>query len=80
VYNGGLTIALGPLRVGLTVDGVAAVPQTLSGLRADAVGSVAFEGPACRPGGSVLARVDPRDGLDEPDEEDNTLELSCPSD
>lgn len=79
VRNGGLTAALGLLRVGLTVDGVARVAQTLSGLRADAVGSVAFEGPACRPGGSVLVRVDPQDELGEADEADNTLELSCPS-
>lgn len=80
VHNGGLTAASGLLLVRVTVDGVVAVAQTLSGLRADAVGSVVFEGPACRPGGGVVVQVDPRDGLDEADEKDNTLELSCPSD
>ena len=77
VRNGGATAALGTVRVGLTVDGVAQVAQTLSGLSAAALGSVVFEGPACRPGGSVLAQADPQDVLDEADEADNALDLGC---
>lgn len=77
VRNGGETDALGTLRVGLTIDGVAQVAQTLSGLSAAALGSVVFEGPACRPGGSVLAQADPQDVLDEADEADNALDLDC---
>lgn len=77
VRNGGETDAFSAVRVGLTVDGVAQVAKSLPGLTAAALGSVVFEGSACRPGGNVLARVDPQDGHDEADEADNTLELPC---
>ncbi len=79
VRNGAAAAAAGRLRVVLAVDGVVQDAQTLSGLPADAIGVVSFDGPPCRPGGSVLARIDAPSGGDEVADADDTLKLDCPS-
>lgn len=79
VRNGGLSAVRGALRVGLSVDGVAQPSRSLAGLAANVLGAVAFEGSACRPGGTVRAVVDPQDDVEEVDEADNVLELRCPN-
>lgn len=77
VLNGGLSALLGTLRVGMTVDGLALTPQPFSDLGIGTIAEVAFEGPACRSGGTVRAVADPEDSLEEPSEADNALVLRC---
>ncbi len=77
--NGGRTATVGAATVGLAVDGVELATLSLPGLAAGGVGSVAFEGPACRPGGAVVATADPGDALPEGRESDNALAVDCPA-
>jgi len=77
VLNGGLSALLGTLRVGVIVDGLALTPQPFFGLGIGTIAELTFEGPACRPGGTVRAVADPEDSLEEPGEADNALVLRC---
>ena len=77
VLNSGLSALLGTLRVGVIVDGLALAPHSFSGLGIGAIREVDFEGPACRPGGTIRAVADPEDSLEEPGEADNALVLRC---
>ncbi len=77
VLNSGLSALLGTLRVGVIVDGLALTPQSFLGLGIGAIREVDFEGPACRPGGTIRAVADPEDSLEEPGEADNALVLGC---
>ena len=69
----------GPFAVGLSVDGVALAPvRVITGLQVDGRSEVVFDGPPCRPGRSLVARVDPDGAVDERDEADNELVRACP--
>ncbi len=77
VRNRGASPVLGTLRVGLAVDDVALQPVALSGLPAGATAEATFDGPACAPGRSVLASIDPADVVEERNEADNALTVPC---
>ena len=79
VRNDGKGAVTKATRVVLTVDGVAQAPQALALLATGAQALVAFEGPACAPGGTVRADVDPDDDVEEPDDADNAFVLRCPA-
>lgn len=77
VRNAGRSSA-GPFAVALTVDGVALAPVRVStGLPVDGRSELVFEGPPCRPGRSIVARVDPDGAVDERDEADNQAVRAC---
>ncbi|MCW3010269.1 MAG: hypothetical protein JWO90_673 [Solirubrobacterales bacterium] len=78
VRNLARTAVQGPVRVGLAVDGVPLGTEGVPLLTAGATADVVFEGPACLPGGSLRAAVDPDDDLEEAREADNVLSLACP--
>lgn len=78
VRNAGRSSA-GPFNVALTVDGVALAPARVSvGLPVDGRSELLFDGPPCRPGRSIVVRVDPDGAVDERDEADNQVVRACP--
>lgn len=76
VRNTGVTVAP-PFRLGLSVAGVALVPQPVPVLGAGADATVSFDGPACRPGEGLRAAADADALVDEADEGDNALVQRC---
>lgn len=76
--NDGPTAVLETVPVGLAVDGVAQPPRSLPGLAPSATRTLELEGPACRPGGTLRAVVDPEGAIDESDEADNAVVVRCP--
>lgn len=70
-----------PFVVALTVDGVALAPQRVTtGLQVKGRSELVFDGPGCRPGGSIVVRVDADGAVDERDESDNQFVRVCPRD
>ncbi len=69
-----------PFLVSLTVDGTALAPlRVITGLPVKGRTELVFEGPVCRPGGSIVVRVDSDGAVDERDEADNQLVRACPA-
>ena len=64
---------------GLTVNGTALRPVPGGPLAAGATTAVAFVGPRCRAGSTLVAIVDTGDAVDERNETDNRLAVPCPS-
>jgi hypothetical protein len=77
VRNDGATAASG-FDVGLTLPTGALAPQHVVDLGPGASTLVAFVGPRCQAGDTLAAAVDTGGLVDEADEDDNTLAVSCP--
>ena len=76
--NGGRSAA-GPFSVALRTGGEQLEPAALPGLAAAEQTVLTFTGPACAPGEPLTVTVDGEDAVDERDEEDNVLVVSCPA-
>ena len=78
VRNDGRTGA-SAFDIRLDVNGAPVLPmQTLPALDAGSREVVAFHGPRCLPGSSVLATADPAHRVEEADESNGTLSVPCP--
>jgi CARDB len=77
VRNDGATAASG-FDVGLELPTGALTNQHVVDLGPGASTLVAFEGPRCQAGDTLLATVDPGGLVDEADEDDNVLAVPCP--
>ncbi len=78
VRNDGRTAAPG-FDVSLDVNGAPVLPtQGLPALGAGTKQVLAFRGPRCSPGTSLVATADPDNRVDEADESDDVLSLPCP--
>jgi len=77
VRNAGRAAA-GAFTVGLRMGDAELAPVALEGLAPGEARVVTFTGPACAPGTSLTATVDPDDAVEEADEDDNVLRASCP--
>ena len=78
IVNRGRVDAAG-FAVRLTVDGEPQPIAMAAGLAAGERSALTLEGPRCRPGTTVSAVVDADGVIDEADEADNLVSVSCPS-
>jgi len=67
----------GPFEVAVSVNGASLAPVAVAGLAAGARVKVQLRGPGCRPGSTVLIRVDPGGRVGERDEGNNELVQPC---
>lgn len=77
VRNAGLDAA-GAFGLGLSINGVLQPTANLDGLAPGATDTVSIEAPACRAGSEIEFTADPRNEVDERDE-DNVLRAPCPA-
>jgi hypothetical protein len=77
VRNSGRSVAPAS-TVSLELGGGAPLVAALGALAPGASGAVSFAAPACEPGTAVVASADAADTVDEHDEDDDVLTLTCP--
>jgi len=70
--------AAGAFAVALSVGDAVREPMAVAGLAAGERAVLTFAGPVCAPGASLTATVDTDDEVDERDEDDNALVVTCP--
>ena len=67
----------GPFEVDITREGSLVGALQISGLAAGAHRQIALAGPACTPGEQIAVVVDASHEVDESDEDDNVLSVTC---
>jgi hypothetical protein len=77
VRNDGITDALTPFTITLSVGGILQQSQEVGALAAGASVNFVFRGAPCTDGDPVVARVDAGRTIDESDEKDNTARTTC---
>jgi hypothetical protein len=76
VRNSGRTASEGTTAA-LAIDGAPQPPLAVPELASGADALLALQGPACTPGGTMEAEVDPDGAVEERTEDDNVLARSC---
>jgi hypothetical protein len=69
--------AAGPFEVDITREGMLIGATPISGLAAGAQRQITLAGPACTPGEQIAVVVDATHEVDESDEDDNVLSVTC---
>ena len=67
----------GPFEVDITREGMLLRSLQISALAAGAHRTLALSGPACTPGEQIAVVVDATHEVDESDEDDNVLSVTC---